>query len=383
MLALLSAWLAMTVGKVQQYLSEPTSTSTHWEKDDHLPAFSVCPSRTVNDTINKILMHGSKKQRANLFGNLTLLEFFWMIGPKTDDILIDVMPTKAPGEFKDIYGIKWKTSVNYLFGGLCATTTLFPEPSKLWSHVILKNRPDFIRKGYVYNLILHGTSEYWGEILPTKQTYAVINSTRLANIIVTTDRETRENLRRAPCEADPDYSQAACEHRCFFDRMNCSFGPSGNSSKRVCMATDYSFYRTYTLAKRMSNAILKNNCSCPNACIHDSYTISTRVGQPFLRNYMELYIQTSGIRKVLHTTVSYTVSDLAADLGGFLGLFLGWSLLTLFELLENGLAWMKNMYKRRSLRPTAVQAIIPINLDIEGGRRYEDGAKIRKLKIVF
>ena len=375
LLILLVTWLAMTVVKVRQYRSEPISTSTYWEEDDQLPAFSICPARIFNKTINNILHHGTKEQRSDLFGNRTLFEFFWIIGLRTNDMLRSILPGDMRGEYQDIFGTNWTTSVNYLLGGLCSTSVIHPEPDKLWAHVVFAHHPDFMKEGEAYQIYIHGNSEYWGGFLPLKQTYALINGTRPTSVIVTTDREVKDNLRRAPCEEDPNYSQASCLRRCFFGGLNCTLEPTKNASKKPCMAKDYFFYKAYTVVRKITEALHKN-CSCPIECIKDSYTISTRPGQSILNGFIELHVLTSGTRKVLHTTVSYTGYDLAADIGGFLGLFLGWSLFTLYELLQNGLSWARGMCKRRRfhLNPVA---------DIEGGIRRPNVVKIRYPKTAF
>ena len=375
LLALLTAWMAMTAVKVRQYRSEPTSTSTYWEEDDQLPAFSICPARIFNKTINNVLNYGTKEQRSDLFGNRTLLEFFWLIGLKTNDMLRSILPGDVRGEFQDVFGTNWTTSVNYLLGGLCSTTVVHPEPDQLWSHAVFAYHPDFIKEGEAYKIYIHGKSEYWGGFLPLKQTYTVINGTRLTNVIVTTDREVQDNMRRAPCEEDPNYSQATCLRRCFFAGLNCTIDPTENSSKRPCMAANYTFYKAYTVAKKIAETLHKN-CSCPMECIRDSYTISTRPGRSILNGFMELHVLASGTRKVLLTTVSYTGYDLAADIGGFLGLFLGWSLFTLFELLQKGLSGAKDICKRRRfhLNPAA---------DTERGIHHSNIVKIRYPKVVF
>ncbi|KAF0287373.1 Actin-binding Rho-activating protein [Amphibalanus amphitrite] len=103
-LLLLTAWVTMSVVKVQQLLSEPTSTSTHWEEDNQLPHLTICPAATINTTVATIMNKGTDKQKSALLGNKTLLEFFWTAGLKLDDMLHNVMPTDSPGEYRDFFG---------------------------------------------------------------------------------------------------------------------------------------------------------------------------------------------------------------------------------------------------------------------------------------
>ena len=355
LLVLLAVWLTLTVGKALQYRSEPISSSTYWEEEDRLSTFTVCPAAPVNKTISRILNWGTQEQKAELYGNRTLMEFLWMVGLKANDMLQNVVPTEVPGEFVDFFGTKWSKSVHLLMGGLCATATPPVKTAGLWTHAILKYQPEFVTRGQAYTVTIHGNSEFLGEE-QMQPMYILMNGTRLTNIFVATDREVRENLRRAPCEADPNYSQAACEHRSFFSSFNCTMRPSDDPSKRLCMATDYNSHVAYTFFMGLEY-VTKMNSGCIPACARERYQISTRPGQSITSNAMELRVQTVGTRKVLVTRVSYTAYDLAADMGGFLGLFVGWSLFSLFELLQSGLGWARGMCKRRSIRPTTVSAI--------------------------
>ncbi|XP_043228461.1 uncharacterized protein LOC122384786 [Amphibalanus amphitrite] len=345
-LLLLTAWVTMSVVKVQQLLSEPTSTSTHWEEDNLLPHLTICPAATINTTVATIMNKGTEKQKSALLGNKTLLEFFWTAGLKLDDMLHNVVPTDSPGEYRDFFGTSWKASVHYLSGGLCATAKLSSKSDQLWSFIFLKMRPEFMSQGKAFEFLLHEPDTFWGEPLPLAQTYVIMNDTRFASIVITTYRQVRPSLRRSPCVTDPDYNQATCKRHCFFADMNCTLERIHNSEKRLCLAADFGYFKAYRLFKGLLTAS-ESNCSCPVSCVRDRYTISARPGQALFNSDVELHIQPAGIRKVLETSISYTITDLMADIGGFLGLFLGWSLLTLCELAQDGAGWVKARCRRQ------------------------------------
>ncbi|KAF0312340.1 Acid-sensing ion channel 1 [Amphibalanus amphitrite] len=195
---------------------------------------------------------------------------------------------------------------------------------------------------YCYELLLHGSEEFWGSPVAGMDTYQVTNDTTLTEVLVTVDREVRPNLRRAPCEADPAYSVTDCQRRCFFDWLHCRMEEEDNpnDSRPLCRggeAFPYDFFKWLDVYARFSAATGAPNgpnhhCQCPEPCVTDRHGFQLRPSTiPSSAEILRLSVRFEDVRRVMETYVTYAAPDLLADVGGYLGLLLGWSLLSVFS----------------------------------------------------
>ena len=348
--ALFVAWLVVAWGRISLFLSEPTATKIYWEKTFQRPAISICPQSPMNNNVMSAIYDDSEEEKVAIFGNLSLKELIRTSGLQLVDMIeslneTDEYKANARTQVFTIYYGYWKTSLNYVLGGACATLTPGPYTMDI-QHLLLRRQPEFEGgwKGsavYSYNVIIHGNSEYWGSPVSGMETYIVTNETTREELFVTIDREVKPNLRRAPCEPDPAYNILTCQRHCYFDCINCRMEEDADDDGRpLCMASQAPEYVAATgdtqfrkfLYDREHGRWPIRECPCPAPCTSDQFGFHLR---PSVwssdAEYLQLQLRLGDVRRVMETFVTYTVWDLLADMGGYLGLLLGSSLLSVFS----------------------------------------------------
>ena len=350
-LVLTVSWLTLTGLKVAEYISEPTATTTRWERAHYLPAFTVCPALRTTD-----LSSGSDPDREND----TLARLFWDLSLYGDDMIQDLgVPEDNSSEFvmcNDYGCLDFKTSTDYDVGGMCFTTTSTMEsiaklvllPNPLYEHEL--DNP------LTYDLIFHGQSDFIGDVYTEDPTYYMSAAQRGIAITVFTDRHIQDNLRRDPCSDEPNYSKRLCERQCFFDWLNCSLQDDVEASKPRCMASDATWYKeAEPFSVFFAAADGLDACPCPKPCVTDSISVSIRTDYYIEDNNLTyVMIHSAATMKVLRTYLSYSFSDLMADTGGFLGLLLGSSLLSMIQLLPRPVSWIRrDKGGRQARQPSA------------------------------
>ena len=338
--ALFVAWLVVAWGRISLFLSEPTATKMHWEKTSQPPAISICPLAQMNKTTDLVIRHGSKKDQEALTGNLSLQEFIRTSGLRLVDMISGLDKTDeykanpSTQVFTTDYE-SWKTSVDYFYGGVCATLASYSGIGAI--ELFLRRQPEYEYTwpgiAASYKVILHGNSEYWGWYTLNMTDCIITNETTREELVITIDREVKPNLRRAPCESDPAYNIMTCKRHCYFDRISCRMEEDADDDGRpLCMASqapDYFDSLKYDLRKGFWQT---EDCPCPEPCTTDRFGFHLRPSfSSSDADYLRLRLSVDDVRRVIETFVTYTVWDMLADMGGYLGLLLGSSLLSLFS----------------------------------------------------
>ena len=146
---------------------------------------------------------------------------------------------------------------------------------------------EFLKFPPPYILYVHKLNDFWGG---SDKHFTTPNDSEMVEswipfdmseqeLVINIERDVMPNLRRQPCEEDPNYSRSTCWRDCFLDWLNCSLLESGNTTgKPTCTAADFwGFVGTYA-SYTHDNGELASRCSCRRPCTIDRYSLSVRPG---------------------------------------------------------------------------------------------------------
>ena len=359
-LILLVAWVALVAWKIHTFISEPTASETHFEDGTHFPYVTVCPFLALgNDTL--AYLDYPTPDNIQYLNNISLLDLF-----KTEGMTIQEMHPSDPfrpwpvTDLVEYYG-QWTEKVNYARGGLCHTLTMSNALDNPEENVYIlglarqfnftevepsENPEEWYEVRIAYGIYVHKQDDFWGGIDKefTKisdsemSTFWVTHGTSLQQLVINPERESTPNLRRQPCEEDPDYSRSKCWRDCYLDSLNCSLLEGDNTTtKPICKGVDYfwfaDIYNSFMFERpEEKEDFFTNRCSCLRPCVFERYSL---LSQPSVAKSTESWIMMnlffSPVRRMSETAVTYDVIDLLADIGGFMGLLLGYSLLSVID----------------------------------------------------
>ena len=333
---LLAAWLGLTGLKVYHYLSEPTALQSRLDHKFKPPYISVMPW-TVPSRIKNVIKNGTEQERMELFGNQTLLDFYRSYGlalaeyagitNMTDDERRQKINQTT---IKDHNGI-WKQTValdQYMGATLAPSLPVMltlPRNAESYS---------FLGSQYVFFVMFHSDPEIW-MYDPAEHSYLPVrNVSQHRDVRISVERHINLNLRRLPCEENPNNTIAVCQRKCFLESMNCSIegdDRNGTGGKPMCMASDYTWYmkqlEEFRLGNNATDEAPISKCPCRPSCVQDrvSYTALSDTTKS-TNDSLRMYITISRVRHTRLTVLTYGLEDLLADIGGYLGLLLGVSL---------------------------------------------------------
>ena len=372
-LTLLVAWVALVVWKILTFLSEPTTSTTVVEENFRRPYITLCPSPILSRKANQYL--GSSLETTQHLESHTLLNVFKDSSHQLRDVLNIEDPQRDNFTFS--YG-KWTQKMNFAFGGLCSTLetddndVLFRvnrHLSTIKYHTLKSGLQGycyclkFLKFPPPYILYVHKLNDFWGgsdEYFTTPFDSEMVEfwipfDTSQRELVINIERDVMPNLRRQPCEEDPNYSRSTCWRDCFLDWLNCSLLESGNTTgKPTCTAADYRWfkgaYNHFLYEQVYTTDKLGVRCSCRRPCTIDRYSLSVRSGL-HTSDYHSITLQVNfiPITQTTKTYVSYDIIDLLADIGGFVGLLLGYSLFSVFEDLKS---LATRLFRRRAVGAT-------------------------------
>lgn len=336
-------WGTMTGLKVKLFLSEPTATRTIWERSPFIPDFSVC-SNSRYDAAQDWPQDWSLKRLYREMGPQPEQLVYGLERQDEGDVLLQTEPSN--------HNVTFRASIDYVFGGLCATARVPPGLKFFEVGLIPADTVSFY---------FHGRSTFWGSYLFNEHYQQVLAADSGVLMKTTVSREVRPNLRRRPCEPDPEYDQRACLFSCFLDRLSCSMADSAPAGRPACTAADdewyyweWGAYRTFMTVAFPGPDGAPGCPRCPEPCVLEYYAVSVAPHSQIPANatFRDVYLLDDKLMQTLETYVTYSESDLLADIGGYLGLFLGYSLLTFFESLPAILARLGGKLRGRETRQT-------------------------------
>ena len=391
------AWIALVVWKILTFISKPTGSETHFERDYQRPYLTICPSSGLSVRADQYIYpshhQGTTQQHENYtteqyenfttrqYGNYkTLLDIFKYAGYLQPEMFhFGALIHLEEGDTFDYKDLPYENGklmpkVNYALGGLCATyetpkdvsRTRFKLKEELKPRVSaaaeylpgtwnvygsITSRPSYVLFVHKLDDFWGGSDEHFTESDWEMETFWISNDTGQQELIINTEREIVPNLSRQPCEEDPNYSRSSCWRDRFLDTLNCSLlEGDNNSGKPTCTAADYFYfqyqYNFYIYGHTFGH--LEFPCSsCPRRpCVVDRYTLSTRSAAYNSRGYrLNLHVSFSPVKRTVRTYFTYELIDLLADIGGFVGLLLGYSLYSVFDDLK---ALVIRLFSRRA-----------------------------------
>ena len=335
------------------FISEPTTSDTYCEDDFHRPYVTICRYYPI------------RSYEINITNYPTLLNVFKYGSYSLPDMLqhhnyhkFKKDPNRE-SHYTSSYG-NWTEKINYARGGLCSTldttknrallTMKYIESTAITSfdndtYYFQKWTPDYV-------LYVHKLDDFWGGL---DQYFTTSSDSEMSTIWVSTgqklvinsERDIMPNLRRQPCEEDPNYSRSTCWRDCFLDTLNCTLLEGDNTNgKPICTPADYDWFSRGSLAVADDPPDEPAyRCSCRRACARERYSISFQPTVDGSYEWLQYELSFSGVRRTTRTYVTYDIIDLMADIGGFIGLLLGYSLYSVFDDLK---ALVTRLFVRRA-----------------------------------
>ena len=333
-LSLLVAWLVLTGHKIAYFLSEPTALRSRMDSEFPPPHVTIFPALSLPVGVFNIVKFGTSEQQDALFANYTLDEFITMYSMPMVNNAKNLAALAAQGgnSTASPNSVAWRVT-RRCDGTLGATMT--PTESSEFYLSPPRNTAFKIPHPSIpsYVVVLHGDRDFFR---PDPSLHAILpikNEPSHPIIKVAVDRDEKLNLRRLPCEPDPNYSVAACERRCYMDRLGCNMEKDETNNKPLCMASNYSLlldecieFYSYTA----NSPAPVSSCDCLTPCVQDRISYSTlmetRNGN---ENIMFLSFSMNRLRRTMMTVLTFDLEDLMAYMGGYLGLLLGSSILSM------------------------------------------------------
>ena len=396
--ALVASWIALVVWKILNFMSEPTASETRFEDGFDWPYLTICPYDIDSDISTLGKWDETRETLRMLYENHTMLELFQNKSLSLLDML-DVRPGDLFEYYRKGYDREfrqtlrsslgsWREKFDYAQGGLCSTLNVSDKMQRKSEDFMLlklkRRKQEAIQPAtnqtrkrgnnsdgnhatfevqLSYKILIHKLDDFWGG---QESQFTRYSESEMASFIIPYDtnreeleihpeRDSMPNLRRRPCEGNPDYSRSTCWRDCFLESLNCSLLEGDDTNdKPTCTAVDSTWFLGSNWPARIfydkfrSDEKRKQECSCPRPCSLERYKLFV---QPNTRSkssetWIQIAVSLSPLKRMTETYVTYGIIDLLADIGGFVGLLLGYSLLSVFEDLKG---FVTRLYRRRAV----------------------------------
>ena len=334
---MMTAWLGLVGLKISYFLTEPTTLLSRLDHTSRkLPNISIALPSTNFAMIRDWFIN--ENEGGNLFDNQTLLDLFRSYGPvlaeytgisnMSDD---ERRQRRTETTIRDSQGT-WRQTLIY---GRFLGATVEPVSSRLRLY-LPRNEESYINHFSKYVFLVMFQNDRVALTHIDESTLRVENVSEHRHVRISIERHINLNLKRLPCEEDPNKSIAVCQSKCFFKSMDCSIeGEDRRRTERkpICMASDVWWYmsewQNFHFGTDVDEAPM-SRCPCRPSCVQNRITYTSSFDTTKSTNdNIRLVIYMSPERHTREMVLTYGLEDLLADIGGYLGLLLGVSLLSL------------------------------------------------------
>ena len=333
-LILLVSWLVLTALKIDHFLSEPTALRSRLDSEFQPPYVTIFPALALPLPVANVVAHGTPQQQNELFANQTLDEFIRLYSmPMVKRVRFEEALSQEENGTTLPNRVSWR--IVRRCDGAEGVTMTPTEPAEFFVRAPRNTAFRALHpKSYYYALVLHGDRDFFRFDPYLHSLLQIRNEASHPNVKIVVEREEKLNLRRQPCDPDPNYGIAECERRCFMARLGCSMERDETKMKPLCMASNYSLLLRECVRFYSYNATSPapvTSCGCLRSCAQDRISYSTLTGASS-GNSFTIFLQFSvnRLRRTMITVPTFDLEDLLAYMGGYLGLLLGSSILSLF-----------------------------------------------------